>query len=207
MINVLLVDDHPLVTERLEARLRQDPEIGIVETAATLAAARERLAAQPFDVVVCDVRLPDGSGLSLLAELDRQRTRPRFLMLSQHESSLYVQGAARRGARGYLLKSSPTELIVEAIHRVHAGGWVQDPDLAAGLDDDPSPPLTRREREVLEGLMRGMSNDEIGAGLGISRKTVEVHLARLFERARATSRTELAITVEREHWLDIPPER
>ncbi len=202
MIAILIVDDHPLVTERLEGRLRAEHGFGPVLAAHTLGEARKLLAETRFDIVVCDVRLPDGSGLELLAEARATLAGPRFLMLSQYDHPLYQAAAQRHGAGGYLLKTTRTDAIVDAVRRVHAGGWVYpaDPGGAAWA------PLTDRERQVLAGLLRGQTNDEIASDLGLSRKTVEVHLSHLFTRAGALSRTELALRVEREGWLDIPPE-
>jgi len=206
MIAVLVVDDHPLVTERLEARLSAESDFGPVESVSSLAAAVRVAAAILFDVVVCDIRLPDGSGLDLLDASRAWPHHPRFVMLTQYDLPQYLSAAQRLGAAGYLLKSTPTDDIVEAVRRVHAGGWVFAPELVRGNAGEPWIPLTPRERDVVAGLMRGQSNDEIASHLGISRKTVEVYLGRLFTRANAASRTELAIRVERERWLDLPPE-
>jgi DNA-binding NarL/FixJ family response regulator len=205
MISILLVDDHPMVTERLESRLRAEHDMEPVLVAGTVAEARALGAPGAFDVMVSDIRLPDGSGLDLLEASASWSHRPRVLLLTQFDLPQYLGAAQRLGAAGYLLKSTPTDAIVEAVRRVHAGGWAFAPDLADA--ERGWVPLRPRERDVLVGLMRGQSNDEIAASLGISRKTVEVYLGRLFARAGAASRTELAIVVERERWLDIPPER
>lgn len=208
MIGILLVDDHPLVTERLETRLRGEADIDNVVTATSLATAQAALASQQFDVIVCDVRLPDGSGFELLDQSGSPvRRAPRFIMLSQFDNPQYIDAAQRLGAAGYLMKSAPTDEIVAAVRRVHAGGSAYAPELVRAGAQSPWRPLTPRERDVLGGLMRGQSNDEIASGLGVSRKTVEVYLSRLFARAEALSRTELAIRAERERWLDLPPHR
>ena len=207
MIRVLLVDDHPLITERLESRLRSEPDIEVVSCAGSMAGAHRALSEYQVDVVVCDIRLPDGSGFELLDDAAELPKPPRFLMLSSFDTPQYIDAAQRLGAAGFLLKITPTEEILAAIRRIAAGGSSYDLSLVRAGAAAAWKPLTPRDRDVLTALMRGRSNDEIAADLGISRKTVEAHLSRLFARAGALSRTELALKAERERWLDMPPER
>jgi DNA-binding NarL/FixJ family response regulator len=207
MIRVLLVDDHPLVTERLEARLGSEPDIDLLSSAGSVSAAEQALEDNQVDVVICDVRLPDGSGFELLDRSMSLGNPPRFIMLSSFDTPQYIDAAQRLGAAGFILKTAPTEEILASVRRVHAGGSAYGLDLVRAGAQSPWKPLTPRERDVLAGLMRGCSNDEIAADLRISRKTVEAHLSRLFTRAGALSRTELALRAERERWLDLPPER
>jgi DNA-binding NarL/FixJ family response regulator len=205
MIRVLLVDDHPLVTERLEARLRSESDLSVVSTASSMGAAKAALNHNTADVVISDVRLPDGSGFELLDWTTSLPAPPRFIMLSSFDTPQYIDAAQRLGASGFILKTTPTEEIVQAVRRVHAGGSSFPLELVRAGAQSPWKPLTSRERDVLDGLMRARSNDEIASDLGISRKTVEAYLSRLFARAGAMSRTELAIRAERERWLDMPP--
>jgi two-component system response regulator DesR len=203
---VLLVDDHPLVTERLEARLGGEPDIEVILSVPTLSRAEEAIRTHRIDVIICDVRLPDGSGFELLDRAGSSVQPPRFIMLSSFDTPQYVDAAQRLGASGFLLKTAPTEEIVAAVRRVHAGGSAYDLHLVRAGAEAPWRPLSARDRDVVAALIRGRSNDEIAADLHISRKTVEAHLSRLFARAGALSRTELAIRAERERWLDLPPE-
>ena len=207
MIRLLLVDDHPLVTERLESRLRGEPDMEVVSSSASLSAAANTLETNQIDVVICDVRLPDGSGFELLDRAMSLEHPPRFIMLSSFDTPQYIDAAQRLGAVGFILKTAPTDEILASVRRVHAGGSAYALDLVRAGARSPWKPLTPRERDVLAALMGGRSNDEIAADLGISRKTVEAHLSRLFTRAAALSRTELALRAERERWLDLPPER
>lgn len=207
MIRVLLVDDHPLITERLESRLRTESDIEVVPSAASKAAATQALARNEVDVVICDIRLPDGSGFELVDEAASSLSRPHFLMLSSFDTPQYIDAAQRLGAAGFLLKTTSTDEILAAVRRVHAGGTAYDISLVQSGSQAPWKPLTPRDHDVLEALVRGRSNDEIASDLHISRKTVEAHLSRLFARAGALSRTELALRAERERWLDMPPER
>ncbi len=120
-------------------------------------------------------------------------------MLSSFATTQYVATAQRLGAAGYLLKTEPTDTIIAAIRAIAAGGTVFGPFPGS---QDREFTLTPREREVVGAVVSGQTNDEIAGHLGITRKGVEAHLSRLYERAGVASRTELAIRAEREAWLD-----
>ena len=197
-VKVLLVDDHPLVLDALRQAVDLDDAFE-VHTAASLSAGREALRRLAPAVMVCDVRLPDGSGLKLIEEARATNSGTACLVLSSFDTTQYVATAQRLGASGYLLKTEPTDTIMAAIRTVAAGGTAFAP-LRAGLDAEFK--LSDREREVVGCVVSGQTNDEIAGRLGISRKGVEAHLSRLYERAGVSSRTELAIRAERERWLD-----
>ncbi len=197
-VTVLLVDDHPLVLGALRQAVDGDESFE-VHTAASLSEGREALRRLQPAVMVCDVRLPDGSGLKLIEEAKATNNGTACLVLSSFATTQYVATARRLGAAGYLLKTEPTDTIIAAIRTIAAGGSVFGP-LAAGVHEEFR--LTMREREVVAAVVSGLTNDEIAGRLGISRKGVEAHLSRLYERAGVASRTELAIRAEREAWLD-----
>jgi two-component system response regulator DevR len=197
-VMVLLVDDHPLVLDALRQAVDRDDAFE-VHTAASLSEGREALRRVEPAVMVCDVRLPDGSGLKLIEEARATNSGTACLVLSSFDTTQYVVTARRLGAAGYLLKTEPTDTIMAAIRTVAAGGTVFAP-LRVGLDAEFQ--VSDREREVVAGVVSGQTNDEIAGDLGISRKGVEAHLSRLYERAGVSSRTELAVRAERERWLD-----
>jgi DNA-binding NarL/FixJ family response regulator len=199
-VRLAIVDDHPVVTDGLRGALSRAPEIQVSWTASTLDEARRALAGRPVDVVLIDVRLPDGSGLSLLP--GSRPSQPAFLVLSSFDRPQYARAAFKRGASGYLLKVAPITEIIDAVHTVASGGLAFESRQLATVTSAPS--LTRREIEVVRLVSTGHSNDEIAARLGISRKTVEAYLTKLFERWDFLTRTELAVWAEREGWLDIP---
>lgn len=201
MIRVAVVDDHPLVLDGLRAALADSGDVELVASLATLADARAALN-EEVDVVICDIRLGDESGFQLLSEAAGLTRAPAFLMISSFDSPQYVHAAQRLGAAGFLLKTAPSSEILAAVRRIAAGGSAYDVRLIRGRGWRP---LTKREHDVLAGVVNGRSNDEIAADLGVSRKTVEVYLSRLFVRSGAQSRTELAVLAERERWLDVPP--
>lgn len=200
MITVLLVDDHPLVLESLRREITTREDF-MVHTATNLRDARDAIERLTPHVVVCDVRLPDGNGLQLINQSKDGRGSPAFLVLSSFDTPQYVSTAQRLGAAGYLLKTEPIDAILTAIRTIARGGT-----FFGGLvaDESSGMVLTEREARVVAGVVGGQTNDEIAAQLGITRRGVEGHLSRIYERAGIASRTELAVRVEREGWLESP---
>lgn len=198
-IRVLLIDDHPLVVDGLRSAFADAPDIDVTAVASSLAEARTALE-EPVDVVVCDIRLPDGSGFELLRESHAASGPPAFLMLSSFDAPQYIDAAARMGAAGFVLKTAPSAEIAAAIRDIHGGG-----SHFATVAQPPSEArLSARERTLVEAVVRGRSNDQIAADLRVSRKTIEAQLTRLYERTGVNTRTELAVAAERGRWLDIP---
>jgi len=200
-IRVGFVDDHPVVVGGLDAALSNADGIEVVARGTTIADARVILRRTDVDVVLLDIRLPDGNGLELLSETAAER-RPAILLLSSFKTPQYVAAALRFGAQGFLLKTEPLDVLLEAIARIAAGGSAFTAEqLLSGQTGYVR--LTPREREILRLVLEGRSNDEIGAALGASRKTVEAHLTHLYDRCGVSTRIELALRAEREGWLDI----
>jgi DNA-binding NarL/FixJ family response regulator len=206
-IRVVIVDDHPLIVDGLRGALSRDPAIEIVGAAAALASARAVIAETMPDIVLLDLRLPDGSGTELLAEHQQQAAAPAFIVLSTFLTAQYVNAAIALGASGFLLKTAPTDEILAAIQDVTGGKLAYTADQLRASWKAGWTPLTSRERDIIEGVMAGQSNDELSARLKISRKTVEAYLSRLFERFGVVTRTELAVLAEREQWLALPTHR
>ena len=181
------------------ALLRAQPGLEVVGVADSLAGARvagltDRAA---VDVLLLDIRLGTESGLALLAP---GADLPAVIVLTAYDYPQYAEAALRLGAAGFVLKTAPLPELVDAIRRVAAGGLAFAVRPGSGAVH-----LTRREHEVVRLVADGRSNDEIGVALGIGAKTVETHLARLFERLGIASRTELATRAVREGWLEVPP--
>lgn len=196
-IRVAVVDDHPLVGQGLASLLAREPDLEISAVGSSLADAVALLTApDPPDILLLDVRLGDESGLDLLPAARSLTTA--VIVLTAYDYPPYLAAAHRLGAAGFVVKSSPLGTLIEAIRRVAAGGLVFDRRPGDVVS------LTPRERSVVDLLVEGGSNDEIGAALGITTRTVEAHLARLFERIGVASRTELATRALREGWLDVP---
>jgi DNA-binding NarL/FixJ family response regulator len=126
---------------------------------------------------------------------------PGVIVLTAYDYPQYADAALRLGAAGFVLKTAPISDLVDAIRRVASGGLA----FAVRPGRTSLVRLSPREHDVVRLVAAGMTNDEIGADLGIGAKTVETHLARLFERLDIASRTELAMRAVREGWLEVPP--
>ena len=207
MIRLAVVDDHPAIAAALEAAIRDRDDIELVGASTSAAAGLELVERRHPDVVICDLWL-DGEpgGLDVLAALTAAnlRDRPRVLVLSGFDQPSFLRAAFEGGAAGYLSKASPVEAIVEAVLAVARGETTFPPVTLRALRDAPRRP-SAREMGAIRLLARGASNDEIAVGLGISIKTVESHLRRLFGRYGVLSRTELAMLAVREGWLGTDP--
>jgi DNA-binding NarL/FixJ family response regulator len=205
LIRVGIVDDHPVVAEGTAALLRAEADLDVVGVAPSLDAARTAglFDAQSVDVLLLDIRLGTDSGLAALSANATASAgpRPAILVLTAYDYPQYADAALRLGAAGFVLKTAPLLELIDAIRRVAAGG------LAFGVRPrSGAVRLSPREHDVVRLVAHGSTNDEIGAELRIAAKTVETHLARLFERLDVSSRTELAIRAFGEGWLDVPPE-
>jgi DNA-binding NarL/FixJ family response regulator len=202
-IRVAIVDDHPVVREGTAALLAGVDGLKIVGTAGSIEEATPLLDPASVDVVLLDIRLGTASGLTVLSGAgESPHPLPAIVVLTAYDYPQYVAAAMRLGAAGFVIKTAPIAELVDAIRRVASGG------LAFGVrPSGKTPTFTARELEVIRLVVEGCSNDEIATALGITAKTVEAHLRRLFERLAIVSRTELATRALREGWLDVPPGR
>lgn len=180
---VLLADDHRIVLDGLNGLLQQDFEVvGVVHDGKALVLAAEQL--KP-DAIVVDVSMPLLNGIDATRHLREQGTQARVIVLSMHAEVTYASRALRAGAQGYVVKTSASEELIEALHAVLRGQVYVSPSLRTeALDELMNPTrkhvkdgleLTPRQREILQLLAEGKSAKEIGAILGISSRTVETH--------------------------------
>lgn len=193
MIRVAVVDDHPLVREGTAAIVDRADDMEIAGVAGSLDELRPMLDGT-VDVLLLDLRLGQESGFDLLRAADAPM--PSVVVLTSYDYPQYADAALRLGAAGFVVKTAPTAELLDAIRRAASGG------MAFGVRPGGGVTLSERELEVVRLVVEGASNDEIGARLGISSRTVESHLRRLFERLGVASRTELAARALREGWLE-----
>lgn len=194
VIRVAVVDDHPLVREGTASIVARADDMEIAGVAGSLDELRPILDGS-VDVLLLDLRLGQDSGFDLLRG-STEAPMPAVVVLTSYDYPQYADAALRLGAAGFVVKTAPTSELLDAIRRAAAGG------LAFGVRPGNGVALSGREREVVRLVVDGASNDEIGARLGISSRTAESHLRRLFERLSVASRTELAARALREGWLE-----
>ena len=177
-IRVCIVDDHPMVTEGIQAILESYDDIAVVGTLTNGKEAVEQVQALAPDVMLLDLNMPGINGLNATEMILEERPETRILILSMHDSPEYISTALSHGANGYILKDVPTEEIRTAIDTVIDGGEY----LCTGAKGSLSPkiadgrePLTNREQTILLELAQGKSNKGVANALGISVRTVETH--------------------------------
>ncbi|MBP2458392.1 DNA-binding NarL/FixJ family response regulator [Clavibacter michiganensis] len=205
MITVFLVDDHEIVRQGIAALVDGQPDLELVGEADTVARALARIAATRPDVAVLDVRLPDGSGITLCREIRSTMPEVRCLMLTAYDDDAASYAAVLAGAAGYVLKDIRGHGLLDGIRRVAAGQQLGDPRTARRVVDairdispdraaDPSlASLTPRERAVLDLIAEGMSNRQIGEVLDIAEKTVKNYVSGLLRKLGMERRTQAAI--------------
>jgi two-component system, NarL family, response regulator LiaR len=200
-ISVLVVDDHALFAEALQARLAREPDLRPVRVAYSAAQVRAHLAREHPTVIVLDVALEDASGVDLLDEISETSPGTQVVMLTGVESAELVVAALRRGARAWLAKTTDADHLVRVIRGVVRGEvWLAPELLGIVLGEllaqpepaapDPLAALTLREREVLQSMVDGLGRAEIAARLHISTHTVRTHVQNLLAKLGAHSTLE-----------------
>jgi DNA-binding NarL/FixJ family response regulator len=200
-IRLLIADDHEVVRSGLKSLL-SDSDVKIIGEAATgEEAVRMTLKLKP-DVVLLDIRMPEGDGLNALGRIKLDMPDVPVLMLSTYDNPTYVARAVALGAAGYVLKSSPRKRLLEAIHQAAKGetSWTREElrrvtgALATPrLSIDVEVPLTQRESEVLRQLAYGLTNKEIAQALNISYETVKEHVQHILRKVGVSDRTQAAV--------------
>lgn len=187
-LRLLIIDDHAVVREGLEAMLGVDPEFGRIATAASTEEALPICESLRPHVVLLDLRMPGSDGFNALEIIHQRWPEIHVLILSASATVAEVQLARRNGAVGYLSKSADRASLMAAIRTVASGGLVFSPETAPTAV--PTVTLSARELEVLRHLGRGLSNQQLGQALGISSETVKSHVKAIFHKLDATGRAE-----------------
>lgn len=204
-LRVLLVDDHPLFRTGLRAALDSADGIKVVAEADDAEQALPLVRELAPDVVVMDLHLPGQSGIETIRVLTRDHSAVRVLVLTMSEDDDTLVASLRAGAKGYLVKGSDREEVLQAVRTVGMGGAVFCPHTAArltallaggmgvGESQAAFPHLTSREREILDLLARGYDNRRIARDLTLSDKTVRNHVSNLFAKLHAANRAEAIV--------------
>jgi two-component system NarL family response regulator len=192
-IRIALVDDHPVVRLGLRKVIDAQPDMTVVAEAADGLEAVRVLAEVRPDVTLMDLRMPGAEAPAAIAQVLEKQPDARIIVLTTFDGDEDVHRAVRAGARGYLLKDTFTEGILEAIRHVHAGGTLFGPEASARLAERAGErTLTRREQGVLELVARGLTNREIQTTLSMSEGTLKNHLKHIYEKLGVSNRTEAA---------------
>ena len=194
-IRVLSIDDHPLVREGVGTIINGQADMSLVGTASNGKEGIEAFRALRPDVTLMDLRLPDLSGLDVMTAIRSEFPDARVIVLTTFEGDMDVQRALKAGARGYLLKSMPSQQMVDTIRQVHAGKKCVSPEIAAYLAEHlGDETLSRREMEILQEVAAGHRNRDIAARLFIAEETVKVHVKHIRDKLGASDRTQ-AVTI------------
>jgi len=198
IIHVLLADDHIVVRAGIRQFLEQSPDIQVVAEASNGQEACLMLEQHQPDVVVLDIQMPLMSGIEVTRWIRSKRLSVGVLVLTAYDDEPYVQAVLQAGANGYVLKTAEPGDIVQGVRDVFHGKSVLDATLAQKLiaklagktETALIEPLTDRELEILTLTGKGFTNKAIGVQLGISDRTVQNHLANIFQKLNPESRTE-----------------
>jgi two-component system response regulator DevR len=208
-IRLLIVDDSEVVRAGLRTLLGLEANLAVVGEAATVAAGIESARSLKPDVVLLDIRLPDGSGIDACRQILKTTPDTRVLILTSVPDTSVVDDAIRVGAHGYLLKEIDGRGLVKAISDVAAGRSILDPAVTARVMElvknggsggarDALASLSPQEKRVLALIAEGYTNKEVGARLNLSEKTVKNYLSTVFEKLHVSRRAEAAVIFAQE---------
>ena len=192
-IRVLIVEDHNVVRQGLAALLNVVDGLTVVGEAADGLDAIDAFHKHQPDVTLIDLRLPKMSGVEVIQHVRAKHANARFIVLTTYDGDEDIYRALQAGARGYLLKGMSVEVLISTIRSVHAGKSSIPPVIAQKLAERmATEQLTQREQDVLEQIVRGKSNKEIGVALDISEATVKTHINNLLGKLGVEDRTQAA---------------
>jgi DNA-binding NarL/FixJ family response regulator len=191
-IRAILADDHPLTREGLRSYLEHESNIQLVGEAADGIAAWDLIERELPDVALLDIRMPGEDGISLARKVRERKLPVAVLMLTTYDAQQYVLAALRAGAKGYVLKTATPDDLIQAIRTVASGGVYLDREVSSSVKavDFMPESLSPREQEVLLLAGRGLSSKEVASQLIISERTVQTHLASIYDKLGARNKTE-----------------
>jgi DNA-binding NarL/FixJ family response regulator len=213
-IRIVLADDHPIVLDGLRNLIRAEPDFALVGEAASGLSALKIIREQRPDVAVLDISMPELNGILLSRRLAGEMPALRLLVLTLHEDRAYLNQALEAGVRGYVLKRSAVENLVQAIRAVMVGGLYIDPAIVGRVFESKqvnkrlaarkgvAPALTDREADVLKMAALGFTNKEIASRLDVGVKSIETYKARGLEKLGLKTRAELVRYASGQGWLD-----
>jgi len=208
-IRTLIADDHTIVRAGIRQFLESAPDIEVVAEAIDGEQAKSLIQAEHPDVAVLDIQMPKATGIEVTHWVKTNTQGVGILILTAFNDDPYVMAVLQAGANGYVLKTAAPDDIIQAVRDVHAGKSVLDPSVTGALmaqlfqksEKQVVEQPTDREMEVLHLVAKGYTNKAIGVQLGISDRTVQGHLAHIFDKLQAGSRTEAVMRAVSLGWI------
>ncbi len=208
-IRVLLADDHHMVRAGIRELLEEAGELEVIAEAGDGEEAQALIQKHKPDVAVLDIQMPKASGIEVTRWVRAHMPEVGILILTAYDDDPYVMAVLQAGANGYVLKTARPEDLIQAVRDVYEGKSALDPAITRKLmaslfkrpQDMAVEALTEREHDVLHLAARGFTNKAIGVQLAISDRTVQGHLAHIFAKLQATSRTEAVMRAVSLGWI------
>ena len=191
-VRIVLADDHPLTRAGIAEFLRRESSLDLIGEAEDGVKAWEMIRDLKPDVALLDIRMPGMDGVSVAQKVKTEGLATATIMLTSYDAQQYVMASLRAGARGFVLKTVSPKELTAAIATVAKGGLYLDPEVASVMgerDFDPEQ-LSAREREVLLLAAKGLSSKEVASRLFISERTVQTHLASIYDKLGSKNKTE-----------------
>ena len=193
-IRVMIVDDHPIVCLGLATMIDSQPDMSVVGQANDGRAAVDLFERQLPDVTLMDLRMPEQSGVDAIRTIRAKHPGAVFIVLTTYQGDEDIHKAMAAGAQGYLLKGMPHNDLLDAIRRVRAGSQYLPPAVRDTIANRlPSSALSPRELQILELIVKGLSNKQIADRLGITEGTVKWHVNAILGRMNVSDRTQAAV--------------
>jgi len=203
-IQVLCVDDHPVVRDGLMAMIGTQPDMSVADEAGDGQEALTKYREHRPDVVVMDLRMPRLSGVESTRQIRREFPGARIIVLTTYEGDEDIHRALEAGARAYLLKGTVRTELLQTIREVMAGYRHVSPAVAASLaEHTPRTTLSERELQVLPLIAKGLRNKEIGSALEIAEDTVKIHIKNIFGKLEVIDRTQAVVTAAQRGFIQL----
>lgn len=195
-MKILLIDDHKLIKLGIKVLLEDNEKFSVIDDCASKKEFSEKISNESYDLFICDISLPDGSGYDILEIIKEKKLNTKVIILSMHEDKSYMKKAFKLGASGYVTKSTAHEEILKAIDKVIFKNDIYLNEKYATIfyelfKEDKEIELSEREKEVGRYIVEGYTLTDIGEKLFLSVKTVDTYKKRLMEKTNTKKRSEL----------------
>ena len=195
-MKILLIDDHKLIKIGIKVLLEDNKDVDVIDDCSSKKEFLEKIDNESYDLFICDISLPDGSGYDILEIIKERKIKTKIIILSMHEDKSYIKKAFKLGASGYVTKSTAHEEILQAIDKVMVKNEIYLNEKYATIfyelfKEDKEIELSEREKEVGRYIVEGYTLTDIGEKLFLSVKTVDTYKKRLMEKTNTKKRSEL----------------